>query len=92
MDKVTECQYLGNGNVPCGCTALHNESSYCKEHYGMIYQEGTARARRKKDERIAAAVWDLQAEFIRAAEELISEGYDFAEPLWEVKETEEEEV
>jgi hypothetical protein len=41
-----------------------------------VYQKGTARARRKKDERVAAAVWDLESAFNEAVEELINEGFD----------------
>lgn len=88
MDKITNCQYLGHTNTMCGAATLPG-SSYCAEHHHMVYQKGTAKARRKKDERIAAAVWDIAAELQAAAEELIAEGYDFAEPIWEIKEVEE---
>jgi hypothetical protein len=49
----------------------------------LIYQHGTARARRIKDKKTAQAVWDLESEFNQAVEELVAEGYDFAEPLWD---------
>jgi F0F1-type ATP synthase membrane subunit b/b' len=49
----------------------------------LIYQHGTARARRNKDKKTAQAVWDLESEFNQAVEELVAEGYDFAEPLWD---------
>jgi hypothetical protein len=88
MTPITTCQYLGHTNKVCGA-ATQAGSSYCPEHHAMVYQKGSARARRKKDERIAAAVWDIAAELQAAAEELIAEGYDFAEPLWEVKEVDE---
>ena len=52
----------------------------------MVYQKGTARARRRKDLRTAAAVWDLESEFNAAVEELVMEGYDFDEPRWEATE------
>jgi hypothetical protein len=52
----------------------------------LVYQAGTARARRKKDEKTAALVWDLESEFNAAVEELVNEGYDFEEPLWQVEE------
>jgi hypothetical protein len=42
----------------------------------MIYQKGTARARRRKDERTAAQVWDVESCFNEAVEELIAEGFD----------------
>jgi hypothetical protein len=60
--------------------------SYCIEHIGLIYKQGTARARRKKDIRTAAAVWDLESEFNAAVEELILEGYNFDEERWEAEE------
>ena len=47
----------------------------------MIYKMGSA-ITRKKDLRTAAAVWDLESELNAAVEELIAEGYDFAEPVW----------
>jgi hypothetical protein len=54
----------------------------------VVYKLGTARATRKKDKRVAAAVWDLESEFNAAVEELIMEGYDFAEETWAVPEQE----
>ena len=60
--------------------------SYCEEHVFLVYKQGTARAKRKKDLRVADAVWDLEAEFNAVVEELIAEGYNFEEPIWEVEE------
>jgi vacuolar-type H+-ATPase subunit I/STV1 len=48
----------------------------------MVYQEGTARAKRKKDLRVANTVWDIENAFNEAVEELEQEGYDFAEERW----------
>jgi hypothetical protein len=81
------CQYIGeHGHTPtCTHTALQGRS-YCAEHLALVYKEGTARARRKKDIRVAAAVWDLESEFNAAVEELVLEGYDFEEERWEVVE------
>jgi hypothetical protein len=83
----TPCQYIGaHGHTPtCTHTALQGRS-YCAEHLAIVYKEGTARARRKKDIRVAAAVWDLESEFNAAVEELVLEGYDFEEERWEVVE------
>jgi hypothetical protein len=50
-----------------------------------VYQKGTARAKRHKDIRVAAAVWDLESEFNAAVEELVLEGYDFDEERWEAE-------
>ena len=85
--QVTECTYLGNSTTRCGHPTLPGKS-YCAEHYAVVYQAGTARAKRKKDARVAAAVWDLESEFNAAVEELIMEGYDPSEERWEVKEEE----
>ena len=81
------CQYIGaQGTTPtCTHRALPGRS-YCAEHFELVYQKGTARARRKKDLRVAAAVWDLESEFNAAVEELVMEGYNFDEPRWEVVE------
>lgn len=85
--QVTACTYLGNSTTPCGHPTLPGKS-YCAEHYALVYQAGTARARRKKDLRTAAAVWDLESEFNAAVEELVLEGYDFGEERWTVSEEE----
>lgn len=74
-NEVSTCQYMGNSNHICGKATVPGRS-YCEEHLFMVYQKGTARARRKKDERVAAAVWDIQDEFNKAVEELIAEGFD----------------
>ena len=80
----TTCAWIGTGER---CTnAVVPGRSYCKDHLPLVYQAGTARARRKKDEKTAALVWDLESEFNAAVEELVNEGYDFEEPLWQVEE------
>ena len=83
------CQYIGTeGYTPtCTHTALPGRS-YCAEHLALVYKQGTARAKRKKDIKTAAAVWDLESEFNAAVEELIMEGYDPSEPRWTVPEEE----
>lgn len=83
------CQYIGPVGTRPTCThAALPGHSYCAEHLAVVYQAGTARARRKKDERVAAQVWDLESEFNAAVQELIDEGYDPAEERWEVPEEE----
>lgn len=84
---IDTCTYLGDSTTACGCTAVEGRS-YCTAHIGLIYKQGTARAKRKKDIRTAAAVWDLESEFNAAVEELAAEGWDFAEERWEVSEAE----
>ena len=81
MTMLNPCQYIGTElgyarlQPTCTHTALAGRS-YCAEHIHLVYQQGTERARRKKDERTAAAVWDLESEFNAAVEELINEGFD----------------
>ena len=79
------CTYKGTGEHVCGKPSIAGRS-YCEEHMWVVYQKGSARARRKKDERVAAAVWDLESEFNAAVEELVEEGYDFDQPIWEAEE------
>ncbi len=79
---VTECAYLGNSTTACGHPTLPGKS-YCAEHYAVVYQQGTARAKRKKDIKRAAAVWDLESEFNAAVQELVEEGYDPADERWD---------
>jgi len=79
--QVSTCQYIGTElgytrlQPTCTQTALAGRS-YCAEHIHLVYQKGTARARRKKDERRASAIWDLESAFNEAVEELINEGFD----------------
>ncbi len=80
---ATKCQWIGEGEL-CSHTALEGQS-YCAEHYARVYQKGTARARRKKDIRVANTVWDLESEFNAAVQELIEEGYDPADERWDAE-------
>lgn len=68
------CTYIGTGT---GCTEHAIEGrSYCQAHFAIVYQAGTARAKRKKDIRTANRVWDLQNALNEAMAELEAEGYD----------------
>ena len=81
------CQYIGEQGTQPTCTHAALEGrSYCIEHLAIVYKAGTARAKRHKDIRVAAAVWDLESEFNAAVEELVLEGYDFEEERWEPEE------
>ena len=71
-----QCQYLGQHLRPMCCKSAVKGRSYCEDHLFDIYQKGTARARRKKDERSAAAIWDIESEFNAAVQELIEEGFE----------------
>ena len=69
-----QCTYIGTGE---GCTHTAIEGkSYCEQHYAVVYQRGTARAKRKKDLRRANAIRDLQSMFNDAIAELEAEGFD----------------
>jgi hypothetical protein len=71
---MTTCTYIGTGE---GCTHTAIEGkSYCEQHYALVYQRGTARAKRKKDLRRANAIRDLQSMFNDAIAELEAEGFD----------------
>ena len=70
----TTCAWIGTGER---CTnAVVPGRSYCKDHLFLVYKEGSAQGKRKKDAKIAAAVWDLESEFNSAVEELEAEGFD----------------
>ena len=88
FNEVTDCTYLGTALHSCGQPTLAGKH-YCAEHYYIIYQEGTALYKRKKDLKTANSVWDLESEFNQAVEELVAEGYDFDLPRWEVETVEE---
>jgi len=78
--KLDMCTYIGQSAGGCDQHAVIGRS-YCLEHLPLIYKMGSA-ITRKKDLRTAASVWDLESEFNAAVEELVAEGYDFAEPVW----------
>ncbi len=80
---TTTCTWIGEGEL-CNHTAIEGRS-YCEHHIWLVYKQGTARARRKKDLRVAATVWDLESEFNQAVQELVEEGYNFDEPRWDVE-------
>ena len=83
---ITGCQYLGEHTHACGLPTLAGKS-YCAEHYSLVYQAGTARAKHKKDIRVANTVWDIESEFNAAVEELEQEGYDIALERWDAEVT-----
>ena len=69
----TTCAYIGTGT---GCTAatVHG-SSYCAEHYAMVYKVGSGRVR-KKDTRQADRVRMVEQLFQEAIDQLLAEGFD----------------
>jgi len=67
------CTYIGSGT---GCTAHALEgSSYCEEHYALVYKVGSGRVR-KKDNRQANRVRMVEQLFQEAIDQLIMEGFD----------------
>jgi hypothetical protein len=71
---VSTCTYMGNSKTACGHATLAGKS-YCAEHYALVYKVGSG-TRRKKDERVAQAVWSVQDAFNEAVAELEAEGFD----------------
>ena len=90
--KPYGCTYLGDKYDPrnaserikptqqCGRKDLVEGKLYCSLHYPMLFQVGTARAKRHKDIRKANAIRDLISDFNAAVEELEAEGFDFDAP------------
>lgn len=68
------CTYLGNALKPTCCNPVMEGRSYCEDHMWLVYQKGSASAKRKKDIRRAEAIWDLESEFNAAVEELVLAG------------------
>ena len=73
--QITACTYLGHTNTACGLPTLEGKS-YCAEHYAMVYKAGTARARRRKEERTVNKVRLVESLFNEAIEQLEAEGFD----------------
>ena len=79
----TECTYLAPdydartsriSPAPyCGCTLMREGSSYCNEHYPIVYKEGSGQRKRHKDIRSAAYVWDMESMFNEIVLELEAE-------------------
>lgn len=73
---TNKCQWIGNNpkiQSVCMCNTVTGRS-YCEDHVWLVYQKGSALAKRKKDIRRAEAFWNLESEFHQAIEELIAEG------------------
>jgi hypothetical protein len=77
------CTYLGVDYDPrtsrvspapyCGC-ATNGYSSYCEEHYPVVYAVGSGLRKRHKDIRVAEAVHTIESLFHEAVAELEAEG------------------
>jgi hypothetical protein len=71
---MTQCTYIGDG-TGCTATALAGKS-YCLDHYALVYQKGTARARRHKEIQTVSKVRLVESLFNEAVSELEAEGFD----------------
>ena len=74
---TTTCTYIGPDSTRCTCDKpAVAGTSYCEEHYHVVYAKGTRLGRRLKDQRRAEAVRQLMSDFNQAIEELEQEGFD----------------
>lgn len=73
-NDIATCTYLGNALKPTCCKPAVEGRSYCEDHMWLVYQKGSAAAKRKKDQRRAEAIWDIESEFNAAVEELVLAG------------------
>lgn len=69
------CQYRGTATHACGAETQPG-SSYCAEHHSLIYQKGTARARRHREIRTVDQVRMFEQLMNEAVAELEAEGFD----------------
>lgn len=60
----------------CGCST-NGFSSYCEEHYPVVYQVGSGLRKRHADIRRADRVRDIISDFDIVVAELEAEGFDF---------------
>lgn len=88
MSYTSTCTYLGPEFDPrkhdyslsstpyCGCKVVEG-TSYCEEHYPIVYQVGSGLRKRHKDIRRAEAVHTMESLFHEVVAELELEGVDF---------------
>ena len=75
-NNTTACAYIGAHGHASSCTAQAMPgTSYCAEHYALVYRVGSGR-QRKKDTRQADRVRLVEQLFQEAIEILILEGFD----------------
>ena len=72
-NTVTTCTYIGTGGG-CTCAAVPG-TSYCGEHYAIVYRVGSGRQRRR-DTRQADKVRLVIQLFQEACDQLEAEGFD----------------
>jgi len=69
------CTYMGNSTTACGCPTVMGKS-YCAEHIYIVYKQGTARAKRKKELTTVDKVRMVEELMHEAIAELEAEGFD----------------
>jgi len=74
-NTIDQCAYLGTATRACGCATVPGRS-YCAEHMALVYQKGTARARRHKETRTVDKVRLVEQLMMEAIAELEAEGFD----------------
>jgi hypothetical protein len=82
--RIKNCQYIGpDSNEPtsCQCTEFFKESSYCENHYFIIYLRGSELRKRHKDIKRANSAWDWMAELEMISRELEEDNYVYNTPL-----------
>ena len=72
---ITDCTYMGNSTTACGCPTVLGKS-YCAEHIYIVYKQGTARAKRKKELTTVDKVRMVEELMHEAIAELEAEGFD----------------
>ena len=72
---ISDCTYMGNSTTACGCPTVLGKS-YCAEHIYIVYKQGTARAKRKKELTTVDKVRMVEELMHEAIAELEAEGFD----------------
>jgi hypothetical protein len=77
---MTTCTYIGsndhNNLQPTCCARAVEGRAYCTEHLYVVYKQGTARARRKKELTTVDKVRMVESLLNEAVAELEAEGFD----------------
>ena len=71
---TNSCTYIGTGQ-PCTQPALPGRS-YCADHLYVVYKQGTARAKRKKELTTVNKVRIVEELMHEAIAQLEAEGFD----------------
>ena len=77
---MTTCAYIGNNDYnilkPACCSTAVAGRAYCTEHLYVVYKQGTARAKRKKELSTVDKVRMVESLLNEAVAELEAEGFD----------------